>query len=315
MIDEEEYLISYSNLKSNLFTHQKEFLDSKNLDVFYNNSFMGMPICLPSKIRFFDYSKAKFFEINKKKFSKKIFNTNNLNYIGNKKFFRYGNIFASNVFLKKKYIPKYKFYFSKIKKTRKIISSLNKMNKKICSMQIRNVPHFGHEAVFKHILKKFDTLVLNPIFGVKKKNDFSDKVIFKSLKFIEKKYNNIKFLPVWSSFHYGGPREAMHHLSMRENLGFDYFYIGRDHAGAQNLYKPNAASIMAIKYKKKFKIKSFTAAGAYWCIKCKDYVIKGMCSHKEFINISGTKFRYCLNKKLIYQHSDKELQKLIYSIL
>ena len=37
--------------------------------------------------------------------------------------------------------------------------------------------HFGHEAVFKFLLKKFDIVVLNPIFGIKKKNDFSDKEI------------------------------------------------------------------------------------------------------------------------------------------
>ena len=36
-------------------------------------------------------------------------------------------------------------------------------------MQIRNAPHLGHEAVFRFILKKFDYLVLNPIFGIKKK--------------------------------------------------------------------------------------------------------------------------------------------------
>ena len=36
-------------------------------------------------------------------------------------------------------------------------------------MQIRNVPHFGHEAVFKYLLTKFDFLILNPILGLKKK--------------------------------------------------------------------------------------------------------------------------------------------------
>ena len=47
-------------------------------------------------------------------------------------------------------------------------------------MQIRNVPHFGHEAVFKYLLSKFDFLILNPIFGLKKKNDFKDIFISKS---------------------------------------------------------------------------------------------------------------------------------------
>jgi sulfate adenylyltransferase len=312
MIDEEEYLISYANLKSGLFSHQENFLDKKNLEKFYKNSYLGMPICLPLGIKFFDYSQAKIFKIDKLKFSKKIFGTSKLTYIGNKKFFRYGEIFATNALLKKKYYNRYKFYFSNIKKTKNVISLIRKKHKKVCSMQIRNAPHYGHEAVFKYILRKFDILILNPIFGIKKKNDFSDKIITKSLKFMEKKYKRIKFLPIWSSFHYAGPREAMHHLLMRENLGFNYFYIGRDHAGAQNLYRPNAASETAIKYKKKFKIKSITSKGGYLCLKCKDYVIKGICGHKGLINISGTDFRFSLKEKSVYQHSDKELQKIIY---
>ena len=36
-------------------------------------------------------------------------------------------------------------------------------------MQIRNVPHYGHEAVFRHILSKFEYLYLNPILELRKK--------------------------------------------------------------------------------------------------------------------------------------------------
>ena len=61
-------------------------------------------------------------------------------------------------------------------------------------MQIRNAPHYGHEAVFKFLIKKFDFVILNPIFGIKKKNDFSNKYISQALKFIEKKYNKNKIL-------------------------------------------------------------------------------------------------------------------------
>ena len=34
--------------------------------------------------------------------------------------------------------------------------------------------------------------------------------------------------------HYCGPREALHHLNLREKFGFNVFTIGRDHAGAEN---------------------------------------------------------------------------------
>ena len=49
--------------------------------------FFGFPICLPKGIKYFNYSKAKFFKIDINLFSKMIFKTNNVNYVGVKKFF------------------------------------------------------------------------------------------------------------------------------------------------------------------------------------------------------------------------------------
>ena len=311
MEDQEEYLISYANLKSNIFKFQKKFANKKILDLFYKNEYMGIPQCLPTNIKYFDYSKARFFEIDKENFSKKIFKTKNINYIGNKKFFRYGTVFAYNVFLKKKYNKKLKFYLRHTKFIMKIIKKLKLKNKKVCSMQIRNAPHFGHEAVFRFILDKFDLLVLNPIFGIKKKKDVDNRIITKSLKFMERKYKKIKFLPFWTNFYYGGPREALHHLSMREQLGFKYFYIGRDHAGAENIFKPDAATKTVKIYNNKFKIKSITSSGGYFCKQCNKYLIKGSCKHKSLINISGTEFRSCLSKNKKYKHADQALQKII----
>ena len=74
MDDQEEFLISYVNLKSGLFNFQKNFLDENKLELFYKNIHMGFPICLPLNIKYFSYKNAKFFKINKKRFSKNIFN-------------------------------------------------------------------------------------------------------------------------------------------------------------------------------------------------------------------------------------------------
>ena len=311
MSEDEEYLISFSNLKSDLVKYQKNFASKKKLEAFYSNPFMGFPLCLPAGIKFFNYKNAKFFKINKEIFSKKIFNTSDLNYPGNLKFFKYGNIFATNVFLKKKYFKKYNYYKKNVHNLKKKITKLKKKNKKICAMQIRNAPHFGHEAIFRFLLEKFDLVVLKPIFGIKKKNEFSDKIISKSLRFMQKKYRKIIFCPVWSNFHYAGPREALHHMNIREKLNFDYFYIGRDHAGAQNIYKPNAASNLSKLYKDKFSIKPVTSKGGYYCKYCKKYLIKDTCRHKKLLNISGTEFRLSLRKNKKYIHADKELQELI----
>ena len=65
-------------------------------------------------------------------------------------------------------LQKYQLKTKTLKKNQKFI----KKRKKVCAMQIRNVPHFGHEAIFKFLIKKFNLLILNPIFGIKKKMIF-----------------------------------------------------------------------------------------------------------------------------------------------
>ena len=55
MDDQEEYLIAYANLKSNLIKNQKNFLNLHQLKKFLNNINCGFPICLPDKIKYFDY--------------------------------------------------------------------------------------------------------------------------------------------------------------------------------------------------------------------------------------------------------------------
>lgn len=314
MIDQEEYLISYANLKSNLFKNQKNFCSPQVLKKFYKNIFFGFPICLPKGIKYFDYSKAKYFKIDIKSFSKKIFNTDNTDYVGVKKFFRYGNIFSYNISLIDKYKKREQFYIDKTNALKKKINDLKLNNKKICAMQIRNVPHLGHEAVFKFILSKFNTLYLNPIYGIKKKNDFSNSYISKSLKYVKKKYKGVEFDPVWTNFHYAGPREAFHHMILRESLGFENFYVGRDHAGAENQYPQTLAIKLVNKFKKKNRIMPFMSKGGFYCAKCKDYVIKGSCKHKNLLNISGTIFRKHIKKKLIYKHADQNIQKLIFKL-
>ena len=312
MQDGEEYLISYANLNNNLIKYQKDFSNLETLNNFYNNEYLGFPQCLPLNIKYFDYSNSHIFKIDKKKFSKKIFNTKNINYIGNKKFFRFGEYFASNVTLKKKYKKKYNRYSNQIKYLKKKILVTKKKYKKVCSMQIRNAPHFGHEAIFKFLIKKFDLVVLNPIFGIKKKKDFSDEYISKALKYIQNKYKKIKFYPFMSNFYYAGPREALHHMNLREMLGFSYFYVGRDHAGAENLYSAEKAVETVKKYSKKFKIKSITSSGGYFCPKCNEYIIKNTCKHTRLVDISGTKFRSCLRNRKIYIHADINLQKKLF---
>ena len=110
---------------------------------------------------------------------------------------------------------------------------------------------------------------------------------------------------------YAGPREACHHAILRKNIGFTHFIIGRDHAGAENIYGAHEA----IKIVKKLNIDIDIIAieGAYYCDKEKRAIIKGIDSyHNDTIReISGSDFRYSFKNNKDFQYMRNDLFKYI----
>ena len=118
---------------------------------------------------------------------------------------------------------------------------------------------------------------------------------------------------------YAGPREAIHHSLIRQQLGFSKFIVGRDHAGSNSVYKPLDSINLLSLYKSKLKIKVIRHQGSYYCIKCKKTVIKGECNHSKknynyLKSISGTEFRKYLRERKIFKFARPKLQKYIYSL-
>lgn len=304
---ETRYLIDYANLKGGLIKYQKNFLNKKELFKFYKNKFYGVPLLLPFGIKFFDYSDANFFKVNEIDVQKNIFNVNKPNYIGMKIFFKYGNIFCSNAKLKKKYENKYKYILKFNSEIQKFIS---KKKLKVGSFQTRNIPHLGHEKIFERYFKFVDYIYINPLLGIRKEGDCSNLILKKSYEILSKSYKKkIKYVPIICNMHYCGPREALHHLNIREKLKFDYFAIGRDHAGAENIYKNDDAVKLVKKNLKKFKINIFYHKGAFYCAKCRKIIIKGDCNHlNELKEISGSKLRNNIKNNVKYRFLRQELQ-------
>lgn len=198
--------------------------------------------------------------------------------------------------------------------SKKKIKNLKKKFSKICAFQTRNIPHLGHEEIIKKLLITFDHVVVNPVLGPKKAGDINYKLLYSAFDFlIKKKYKKkVSFVPIIANMFYAGPYEALHHANLRKSYGFDYFVIGRDHAGAQNAYKPHHAIKLADKYKKEIQINIVTLNGAYLCDDCKKIVIKGDCKHSgKLRNISGTDFRECLITKSNYHYADLDMQKYL----
>lgn len=310
---ETRYLIDYANLKGGLIKYQNNFLNEKQLNNFLKKKYLGVPLLLPYGIKFFDYSKAKYFEVNKLDIKKKIFSVKKKNYIGLKIFFKYGNIFCSNIKLKKKYKKKLNYILKFNQKSQNFIKK-NKL--KIGAFQTRNIPHLGHEKIFERYLTIVDKIFVNPLLGIRKHGDSSNIVLKKAYEVINKQYKNrIIYVPVICNMHYCGPREAMHHLNIREMLKFNYFAIGRDHAGAENAYKNEDAINLVRKNINKFKIKIFYHKGAFYCTGCKKIIIKDDCRHKNKLKeISGSKLRENVKNNITYKFLRKEIQNKLSKI-
>lgn len=310
------YLIDYANLNQGIIKYQKNFLNLEEFNKFEKNIYYGFPLVLPAGIKYFDYTVCNFFQLDKKRILNKIFKSKNQNYIGSKIFFQFGNKFAYNVKLKKKYISHLNeintFNLSLIKKIKFL-----KKESYVSSFQTRNIPHYGHEKIIRELMSKKGKVIINPLVGMKKKGDFKNEVlakIFKKLLSSKEYKNKVYFHPLIANMHYAGPREAIHHANLREMVGFNRFTIGRDHAGAQNNYHPLDAYKTAIKNIKNFNIDVFLHKGSYFCKSCNKIVLKSDCNHKNFLEISGSEFRKNLMKKKHFKYARRSIQKYIYKI-
>jgi sulfate adenylyltransferase len=158
-----KYLINYSNIQTKLLPYILDIKDYKN------NLSNGLPLCYPIGLPLFDYDKDKKFKLSKKFIAKYFFLTKKLDYIGIKLFFEKGNFFTFNVKPKKRFLTIINKISDHNLRVKKKIFDLNKKYKKVCAFQTRNIPHSGHEAIIKYLLKSFDHVVINPVIGPKKK--------------------------------------------------------------------------------------------------------------------------------------------------
>lgn len=318
--DQKKFLIDFANLSQNIISSQKNFTDYKNLNKILNKPYLGIPFILPSNIKFFFFNKKDIFKVDREIIRKKLFRTNNNNYSPYKNFFSFSNFFVSNPKIKPQYSKEIKKINTLNKRIIDKIKKLKKQGKKVGAFQSRNIPHLGHEKLINKLLEKCDVVFINPVCGVKKKGDVKTIVLKKAYDFLIKNHygNKLVFAPLYASMFYAGPREALHHAVLRENLGFDYFIVGRDHAGAEGNYNGSDAINLVKKYKKKLKIQVLTSKGAYYCSSCNKIVLKldkyHKCKNKKLLDISGTDFRKHIVDKKIFKHARVDMQKYIHKL-
>ena len=310
---ENRFLIDYANLCSGIFRFQSQLLNKKNILKFEKNKQLGLPIIIPKGLNIFDYETEDYFYYSKSKILKYFYNFKKTNYQPFKEIFRYGQIYSSNLKPKKKYlqlINKINNYNNYVKNKVKILKI---KHKSVAAFQTRNIPHLGHEKILSYLLENANHVVINPLIGPKKKGDVAPYKIFMSFKYLNKYYGNrISFLPIIANMFYAGPREAIHHCLLRENFGFTHFTIGRDHAGHGDFYPYYLATKIAKQNISKLDIKLLFHYGSFWHRKDKKIVLMKKLNKNKFLeNISGSEFRNCLKKKILYKFARKDLQNYL----
>ena len=226
-----------------------------------------------------------------------------------KNFFKFKE-FSYNVRIKKKYLKHVDFINNFNKNLIKKITFL-KRKFYISSFQTRNIPHYGHEIIIKSLMKKRGLVIINPLIGMKKKGDFKNEILSKIFENLLS-HNEYKNKVFFNSQYIIGPRK--HHINLREMLGFNRFTVGRDHAGAENNYKPLDAYNIVKKNLKKFKINVFLHKGSYYCKSNKKIILKSSHKDSNLTEISGSEFRENLLSKKYFKYARRSTQEYIYKL-
>ena len=282
----------------------------------FESCFHGIPILIPADSELFEFEVGDVFSVPPDKILKTIFGLNDPSYIGMRHAFNRFE-FLANFSVRPKYAD---FVDEVVQQNFNAINYIKHLQKKydhIGAFQTRNIPHLGHEKIIQRMLEFCDHLVVNPVLGPKKNGDVTTECLSTVFKrFAEKKYkNSISFKPIVANMFYAGPREAVHHALVRQKMGFKHFTVGRDHAGAQQAYLPDAAVRLIKKLSNELKINVMCHDGAVFCIACDDVVLAGECNHDhaKYRDISGTAFRASIVKKEMFSLADKEMQALLFN--
>lgn len=195
-----------------------------------------------------------------------------------------------------------------------MLKKLNKIKKKISTFSTRNIPHVGHNLIQKKIIKTKGDITIFLI--VSTKNKYSPDILIKSYLSLKKNriFKNINVLPILLPTFFAGPNEAFFQAKIFENLGYKYFYVGRDHAGVKSFYSKFASQEIFKKLYTSIKIIKFNEP--MYCESCKNSVINKYknkkicpdCGGRFLTELSGTDIKYLIKykkKHLLLKFLDK----------
>lgn len=178
--------------------------------------------------------------------------------------------------------------------------------KKVVAFQTRNPMHRAHEELCRmaHDRLGADGIVIHMLLGKLKEGDIPAPVRDACIRKMAELYfpkNTVMITGYGFDMLYAGPREAVLHAIFRQNMGANYFIVGRDHAGVGDYYGPfDAQTIFDTSVPKDaLKIEIFRADNTAYSKKLDRVVMMREApdhSPEDFINLSGTKVRQMLGQ-------------------
>ena len=238
-------------------------------------------------------------------FCMRIFGTNDCNHPGVNKFKKLGNYLVSGsieVSQLSTFPMDHPDTFRTASQLREIITDLGW--RKIVAFQTRNPMHRAHEEVCRIACERInaDGLIIHMLLGKLKEGDIPAKTRDECIRTMVASY--FHDLPVLISGYgfdmlYAGPREALLHAIVRQNLGATHLIIGRDHAGIGNFYGEFEAQEIFDEWHdvSELQIQIFRADHAAYSKKLEKVVmLNEVDNHKavDFVTLSGTKLRELL---------------------
>ena len=235
----------------------------------------------------------------------RIFGTNDCNHPGVNKFKKLGNYLVSGsieVSQLSTFPIDHPDTFRTASQLREIIADLGW--RKIVAFQTRNPMHRAHEEVCRIACERInaDGLIIHMLLGKLKEGDIPAKTRDECIRTMVASY--FHDLPVLISGYgfdmlYAGPREALLHAIVRQNLGATHLIIGRDHAGIGNFYGEFEAQEIFDEWHdvSELQIKIFKADHAAYSKKLEKVVmLNEVDNHQavDFVTLSGTKLRELL---------------------
>lgn len=185
---------------------------------------------------------------------------------------------------------------------------------RIVAHQTRNVPHTGHEWLMKGAwfsangelpVEKLETgILVSCIVGPKRTGDYIDESIVLGQQVLHdasyfRDDIHMVSIALWD-MRYAGPKEAIFHAILRQNLGCTHHMFGRDHAGVGSYYDPyDAHRIFDLVPDGSLSIKPVRVLEWWYCPVCGEVTYSGLCGHnQEKQNFSGTMIRSMVQDKV-----------------